>query len=241
MIFLDFDGVLYNTVKEAYAVAMITNNNVTNLSEIDFSSKHYRDFLENRYLIGPAWNYKYLLQALSNHGLKNIESEYNHLLLAATKNEYVQFEKMFFNTRLSLQKQDFEKWLLLNEPYDFLTTLKNYLIRFPEKFIIITTKDKKTVLKLLKMHNIDFAVTRIFDKEDFDQVGNKGEIIQNIMDTQKITHAVFVDDSAKHLEQCKNIENLELCQASWGYISPKDTKTVSEKIVFDKIKKIIGF
>ena len=183
---------------------MITNNNVTNLSEIDFSSKHYRDFLENRYLIGPAWNYKYLLQALSNHGLKNIESEYNHLLLAATKNEYVQFEKMFFNTRL--------------------TTLKNYLIRFPEKFIIITTKDKKTVLKLLKMHNIDFAVTRIFDKEDFDQVGNKGEIIQNIMDTQKITHAVFVDDSAKHLEQCKNIENLELCQASWGYISPKDTK-----------------
>ena len=64
IIFLDFDGVLFNTVKEAYATAVISTSMYKTIDEIDFNSKHYTDFLGYRYLVGPAWNYKYILEFL---------------------------------------------------------------------------------------------------------------------------------------------------------------------------------
>ena len=41
MVFLDFDGVLFDTVKEAYAIAMLTHSQAKSIKEIDFNSHHY--------------------------------------------------------------------------------------------------------------------------------------------------------------------------------------------------------
>lgn len=60
MIFLDFDGVLFDTVREAYAVAVISSGRYNSIDEIDFEAEHYQNFKKLRYLIAPAWNYKLL-------------------------------------------------------------------------------------------------------------------------------------------------------------------------------------
>jgi len=237
MVFLDFDGVLFNTVREAYAVSMISTGKLNIIENIDFDSEHYIQFEKYRYLIGPAWNYKYLLKVLLENKQQNIETNYYDLVKIAKKKDYNLFEKAFFNTRKQLQKNDFQKWLKLNTSYPFLLLIKKLLINYKNNFIIVTTKDKDTVYQLLQLENIIFDKKAIYDKYDFEKYTNKSEIIKMLMTSMEITNAIFIDDSRKHLESCLKIKNLELFQASWGYISSKDLNTFSDKEIFSKILK----
>jgi phosphoglycolate phosphatase-like HAD superfamily hydrolase len=240
IIFLDFDGVLFNTVKEAYAIAMISTKRSDTIKNIDFSSEHYQNFLKYRYLVSPAWNYKYILELLECKENINFEDSYNLLCNKACKSDYIDFENSFFETRQYLKKIDFAKWLKMNEPYPFLNTIKEYLIEKNDKFIIVTTKDKETIQKLLKINGINFNKESIYDKNDFEKYNNKANIITVLIDTYNIDNAIFIDDSIEHLEKCKHIKTLELYQANWGYISKEASIALSNEMIFNKIKELIG-
>jgi len=233
MIFLDFDGVLFDTVKEAYSISVISIKMHNNIDEINYDSEHYNLFRKYRYLISPAWNYKYLLEELNN--FKDNETlQQNYLLKIknTTKNEYEEFEKLFFRTRKKIKDQEFDKWLHLNQSFDFLYKIKPLLIKYSNLFYIITTKDKETVLKLLDIENIQFNTTNIYDKEDYSKYGSKKNIITTLVDNKK---AIFVDDSLKHIKECSLINNLQCLQPDWGYVSSIDN-ALSETIILNKIK-----
>lgn len=238
MIFLDFDGVLFNTVKESYVISMIAKHKYKTIEDIKFTSKRYELFLKYKYLVGPAWNYKYLLELLDNKTI-NFENKYKELIENALQKDYEGFEKLFFDTREELQTHDLQKWLKLNEPYSFLDMIKSLLINKQDQFLIITTKDKATVKKLLEFEGICFNEIFIYDKEDFAKYKSKATIIQEIMMNKKISYALFLDDNNEHLSECKNILNLKLLQANWGYISPFDTNALSQEQVFNQIIKVV--
>ncbi len=40
-VFFDFDGVLFDTAREAYAVAMVALGNSVRIADIDFSSRYF--------------------------------------------------------------------------------------------------------------------------------------------------------------------------------------------------------
>ncbi|QEH07289.1 hypothetical protein [Sulfurospirillum multivorans] len=238
MIFLDFDGVLFNTVKEAYVISMIAKHKYKTIEDIKFTSKHYELFLKYRYLVGPAWNYKYLLELLDTQAI-NFEKKYKEIIDNALQKDYKVFEKLFFDTREELQTNDLQKWLKLNESYSFLDMIKSLLINKQDEFLIITTKDKATVKKLLEFEGIYLSEKSIYDKEDFAKYKSKATIIQEIMINKKIPYALFLDDNSEHLNECRNILNLQLLQANWGYISPLDTNALSQKQVFNQIMKVV--
>lgn len=238
MIFLDFDGVLFNTVKEAYVISMIAKHKYKTIEDIKFTSQHYELFLKYRYLVGPAWNYKYLLELLDAQPI-NFEKKYKEIIGNALQKDYEYFEKLFFDTREELQTNDLQKWLILNEPYSFLNMIKSPLINKQDKFLIITTKDKATVKKLLEFEGICLREKSIYDKEDFTKYKSKATLIQEIMINEKIPQAIFLDDNSEHLGDCRNILNLQLLQASWGYVSPLDTNTLSQEQVFNQIIKVV--
>lgn len=240
IIFLDFDGVLFNTVKEAYATSMLAIGRYKTLKEIYFESEHYKRFLKYRYLIAPAWNYKYILKLLDSGNKVDFENKYKDAIKKANKNEYEEFENSFFATREYLKQTDFTNWLRLNEPYEFLYMVKLLIEKQQNKFMIITTKDKATVQKLLLLEGIDFNDESIYDRKDFEKYTNKANIIKKIMVDRKIEKAIFVDDSKKHLEDCKNIDNLILFQANWGYISQTDTNVLSKEYIFEELKRTVS-
>ena len=236
MIFLDFDGVLFDTVKEAYAVSTIANKRYNSIEEINYNCEHYRLFRKYRYLISPAWNYKYLLDELDNFQEdKILKQNYLSKIKNVTKDEYKGFEELYFKTREKLKNDNFEKWLYLNQSFSFLNKIKVLLIKYPNLFYIVTTKDKETVLRLLNIENIQFDSSRIYDRNDYAKYGNKKNIIAILMDNKK---AIFIDDSLKHIEECSSIPNLECLQPSWGYVSI-NTDTVSEEFIANQINKHI--
>jgi len=239
LIFLDFDGVLFNTAKEAYAVSMIAVNTFMDIDNVKFDSKYYHDFIKYRYLVGPAWNYKYILEILDSDGVLNFEHKYKTLIQNAKKEDYQKFENSFFEARRSLKEDNFSQWLQLNEPNDFLTLVKPFLVSNRDFFRIITTKDKATVTKLLDINNVLFCTKLIYDREDFEKYENKANIIKSILSLNNVEKAIFIDDSEQHLSGCRNIKNLELCQPNWGYVSKDDKGVQSKEVILEKVRKLL--
>ena len=98
-VFIDFDGVLFDTVREVYAVSMLALNRSTRIIDINFESKHCEKFNQLRYLVGPAWNYYYVMQAVDKEPLgssSDLKKEYKNLLNQQTEEVHTSFEKKFF-------------------------------------------------------------------------------------------------------------------------------------------------
>ncbi|MGP2657658.1 HAD family hydrolase [Malaciobacter sp. WC5094] len=238
MIFLDFDGVLFDTVREAYSVAVITSGKYSCIDEIDFETKHYKNFRKLRYLISPAWNYKYLLEELElNQDINKIKNKFLNTISNSSKKDYEEFENSFFNTREYLRKNHYEKWFKLNIPFPFLSEIEFLFSEHKNLVYIVTTKDKATVLKLLSLEGIEFQESRVFDKEDYEKFGSKKSIIESLI--QQETQNIFIDDSDKHIKDCSQIKSLKCFQPNWGYIGLK-SQTCNHKTIVKKINGLLG-
>ena len=235
VVFLDFDGVLFDTVREAYAIAMITTGKCNSLGDVDFQSLHYSLFSKYRYLISPAWNYQYLLRALEDRS-HNLKNNYLQMLQLASEDEYKEFETAFFQTRSRLRKQDYEAWLRLNIPFPFLSKISKYIHSDPDSWYIVTTKDRATVEKLLDLENIFIKKENIFDKDNYAAMKSKHGVLASIMKNHNISDGLFIDDSRKHLTDCQNLENLLLLQPDWGYNLPEDSTQTQGEVLEDLIK-----
>jgi len=224
-VFLDFDGVLFDTVKEAFAVCLLATGRSSRPEEIDYATEDYRIFRKLRYLIGPAWNYLYLLKVTEEAKTSNIanpEDRYLDYIAQAKAPDYKDFEESFFSARESLKRKHEDLWLKLNSPYGFLFSLENLVKKYPGNFFIVTTKDTETVLKLLNFHGLDFSRKNIYGKESLERFKTKQRVISNIMDEYSIDDAIFVDDNKLYLSSCSGLAGVKVLQSEWGYIPPGD-------------------
>lgn len=240
LLFLDFDGVLFDTLREAYVVAVLTYGKYKSMNDIDFNSDHYKKFKKLRYLISPAWNYKYLLDCLEEESMDilSIKKQYLHLIKKAKEAEYNGFENLFFNKRNILKNEHYEYWIRLNAPFSFLNEISRIIYNNPKNIYIITTKDKQTVLKLLNLENIFIVGNHIFDKDDYKKFGSKKNIIKTILG-ENTDEAIFIDDSDTHINDCESIKNLHCLQPNWGYVS-LESKTFEQSEIVSIIKNIFG-
>ena len=239
-IFLDFDGVLFDTVKESFAVTEFASNKIKSIKDLDFQGKRYKLFAKYRYLIGPAWNYFYLSKLIDVRAKNriNIEQEYEKLLKKRKKIDYRNFELDFFNIRDYLIRNYEKFWLSLNIPYNFFYQLIDIIKKNQNLFFIITTKNKNTIKKILRHYKVNISNKRIFGKFDFDIHRSKKKILDEIIKKYKISRGIYIDDNRGHLDACKNNKEIETLQPNWGYIKKSDYIN-NEKEILLKIKKFI--
>jgi len=239
IIFIDFDGVLFDTVKEAYVVICIAMKKFKTIKDVDFDSNHFRSFLKYRNYVGPAWNYKYVWDILDNNFSDDRKQQYLELIAEARFSDYADFENLFFSTREEIKHNDFEEWLKLNEPYKFLSLIKNKWIKNLDRFFIVTTKDKKSVRVLLRKHGVSISKNMIFDKVHFDLYNSKSRIISQIMRSQNTHKAIFIDDNINHVNSCKNIHKLSTYLAGWGYNSGRGLNSLGMTFVNSQINNLL--
>lgn len=238
MVFLDFDGVLFDTVREAYAVAVISSGRYNSIDEIDFETERYQNFKRLRYLISPAWNYKYLLEELEvSDDINLIKNNFLNSISNTSKENYEEFENSFFSTRNYLRKNHYEKWFRLNVAFPFLREIEFLFDEYKHLVYIVTTKDKATVLKLLSLEGIEFDEKRIFDKEDYEKFGSKKSIIESLIPQE--TQSIFIDDSDKHIQDCSQLKSLRCFQPDWGYVG-LESQTYNHKTIVKEINSLVG-
>ena len=104
-VFLDLDGVLFDTVKEAYCISTLTAKKAESIRDISFKSEHFRIFKTYRFLITCAGDYSYLLSAIEKK-MKNkkIDVEKEFAVQSKLKSEEnKRFEKLFFEVRREIK------------------------------------------------------------------------------------------------------------------------------------------
>jgi phosphoglycolate phosphatase-like HAD superfamily hydrolase len=223
-VFLDFDGVLFDTVREVYAVSMIALDRSVRITDINFGSKHFEKFNRLRYLVGSAWNYYYIIQAIDKESLdstSDIENEYKNLLNQRMQEEHSSFEKFFFQTRNQLRDKEHDHWLSMVKPYSIVKNLRKIITAFQDQFFLVTTRDQESVEDLLNLHNLNILESNIFAKTEYALHNSKAHIIQNLIDKHQIEESLFIDDLGEHLLACSTIESLYTIQAKWGYVVPE--------------------
>lgn len=232
-LFLDFDGVLFDTVKEAYVVNQFTTGVSERISDIDFDSSHYARFKSLRYLIGPASDYYYLNLLLKNHETDDVELQFRSLKLHS-KTASKEFQQDFFHQREKIKNTEYAEWLKLNTPFPFFLDIRELMAEYSNDIAIVSTKDKNTIKDILEINGV-FLLPEIFGALDYDHYGTKRQLILSIIEKESIKSALFIDDSAQHLKDCSGISNLKLAQPSWGYLSPGDIGEDEDAV----IKKIM--
>ena len=233
LVFLDFDGVLFDSAAEAYAIAMLTSQKAKTLSEVDLESDHAKRFLAKRYLIGPAWNYYFLLAAID----KGIDDDFISFLPDEPGDEGRDFQSAFFATRQVIRNNFWQEWLGFNLLYSGLDKLLQ-LIETQERIVILSTKDKVTIQALLEVAGIKRDVL-IFDSKTYSEFGCKSNFIDAYMKEQGVKRALFIDDSAKYIDKAGWVENLTCLQACWGYVSPENYADNKQEVI-DSIIKILA-
>lgn len=225
IVFLDFDGVVFDSVIEAYAIAMLTSKRIKTLKELDVTSKHAKRFIKQRYLIGPAWNYYYLLDAIDS----DLDTNFSNFLPTEAGSAAKEFQVAFFATRQVIRNNFWNDWLSLNRLYEGSEQFIE-LINDNKNIVIVTTKDAPTVKALLDCYGLKRSID-IYDAKSYEEFGCKSNFMDHYIKKHHINKAIFIDDSKKHIAKCDWVDNLVTKQACWGYVSPDDFFDNKDEIV----------
>jgi hypothetical protein len=212
---LDFDGVLFNSAFEAYSVA----NKATEGRAEYRQDITYEEFLSYRAVITDAWQYNrlysraYALPAATIQGFQPEEVDWA-------------FARDFFDARRTIMQDP--AWPKVMPPYDFFFLLKPLLLRYPNRFVVLSTRNTQSIREALAFHGAD--VLQIFGQEDIRRLGSKLGVVrdQHWIDGGK-WFIVYVDDMNSHLEPFDGQIHLPL-HANWGYDKNTDCSMSANQI-----------
>jgi phosphoglycolate phosphatase-like HAD superfamily hydrolase len=210
--FLDFDGVIVDSISECYLVSFETYFGYARFS---YDNKEYKKlFYQYRGLVKPAWQYMSLHRAIEEYFIgapDSIDVLFHRSVRHISKAEAEAFEKKFFFTRSLYQDVDFTAWIEMNPLTEFGKTLEG---KANENVYIVTTKNREATEAILNHYQI--PVAGIYANEEIKSAGNKGVLIRSVLDSKAESEAIFVDDAVEHLDTV-NDQRIKCYFASWGY------------------------
>lgn len=235
VIFLDFDGVLFDTVFESYLLARYAYYDISPFDRVD--ENEYKIFHQNRYLITNSWQYYYIMKIIGDRHFNNVE-EFKIQYLNYFDNREVdnekRFDEKFQNMRKELIEKHYDFWSKLDKPYPFLEKIKT--VNSKLKIFILSTKNKSAIMNKLKDYKYNIPEENIIGKDTLKNYKSKGEFLSEFIKNMNIQNAIFIDDSKENLDSCINVNNLNCFLAGWGYTA--DTGYTEDEII-KKIEEIL--
>ena len=226
-LFLDFDGVIVDSIKECYKVSL---ESYYKEDSIKVDKQDYKNlFYKYRYLAGPVYQFMSLHSLLEKIASNNLSENDSIKLFNKIDSEFSaelkkEYEHTFFQTR-KLYKNNMTEWLNMHELTEFgkfIQQVEDYT-----NYYIITTKDKDSV-KLLSDY-FSISINNIFSKDDYNSYGSKGKIISDFINNSEYDSVIFIDDSVKHLDSVDD-NRVKLFFADWGYDIKKNKYKIYDYI-----------
>jgi hypothetical protein len=202
LILLDFDGVLFNSAYEAYQVCerMIKGNSRYR------QGTTFDEFMSFRSQLTDAWQFCRLYHK------ERILRDINDLHLIVPDQEDWVFTGLFFAARAEMMTDP--NWAKLMSPYPFFYQLRPLLLQHPERFKILSTRNKESISRTMAFFEIDKI--EIYGQEEIRKHGSKLNVAKNNRWLNNGDYVVYIDDMNSHLEPFEAEVNLCL-HAGWGY------------------------
>ncbi len=218
LLVLDFDGVLSDSARESFEVALRTYRALG--TETAFADRDrealYADFLEIMPLGNRSEDFAIALVALERGVPLADQRAYDGFRATLDEAWLRRFHKRFYRERARFAAEEPERWNALLGPYpEFLALLRRRAACCP--YAIATAKDRRSVMALLDRYAVRdlFPDARVLDKE----TGvSKVEHHRWLHETTGVAYEemVFIDDKVNHLDAVSGL-GVRCILAAWGY------------------------
>jgi phosphoglycolate phosphatase-like HAD superfamily hydrolase len=224
---LDFDGVLCDSAREAYRVAVETYASEWPEHRLPAGAAGdaalYARFLEAMPLGNRAEDYGVILAAVARGVPLPDQAAYDAFHATIAPERLRAFHRAFYRVRAAWAERDPAGWLAEMRPYPGLGALLRR--RAGEvRLAIATAKDRASVRRLLQSHGIAdlFADELVLDKEAGEK---KREHVATLAGRAGCPPAevTFVDDKVNHLEDVAPL-GARCVLAAWGYNGPRERR-----------------
>ena len=220
ILFLDFDGVLFDTLKEVYLISRHIYCNANFLDKVD--ENNYQIFSKYKYLVYNIWMFYYFNPLIfENTPEDKIVSEFKSAILNRNILKEEEFCMKFLDARRNLVNNHFDFWKNLETPYEFFFEIKKLYDSGNKNIVIVSKKNKNSIVDRFKTYDFKLKPEFIFAREILDNYSSKGEFINEYMAKNNYQTAVFVDDNINNLKTVQN-SNIEKILALWGNTEPGD-------------------
>jgi phosphoglycolate phosphatase-like HAD superfamily hydrolase len=220
---LDFDGVISDSAREAFAVARRTHLELrphSTLESVD-EARLYAAFLALVPLGNRAEDYGTALAAIEAGVDLPDQEAYDRFRAAQDPAWLDAFHARFYEVRDALSEADREGWLATLCPYPRFVALLRRRAGDCE-YAIATSKDRRSVGILLAHYGIAdlFAPELVLDKEaGVSKAAHLRELARaRGLGLPEIT---FVDDKVNHLDHVAPL-GVRCALAAWGYNGPRE-------------------
>lgn len=220
---LDFDGVLFDSAGEAFAVARKTFLELRPRSAIAGRDERalFQAFLEVMPLGNGAADYGAALAMLDEGPLPASQEDYDARFARQDADWIRLFRNRFYEIRHEWAEGSPREWCALTHPYPrFVELLQRR--RGDACYAIATAKDRPSVDRLLEAYALTdlFPAELILDREmGPDKRAHLVELKRRLeLPPQELT---FVDDKVSHLDTVASL-GVRCALAAWGYNSARE-------------------
>ncbi|MBU0934375.1 MAG: HAD family hydrolase [Spirochaetes bacterium] len=234
LVFLDFDGVVCDSLPECYAVSRTAfyrlHLGLAEPAESEYDQRHFRRL---RPYIRRGGDYMFIQLALSRGLDLRSQADFDALIAGQRElDDY--FHTLFYQARTELLQTDPERWYRLNPLYPGMARL---LARYSgnDRLLILSTKELAFIEKILAFNGIAWPAENSFcsGKEQ------KLAYIDRIMDKRAAARALFIDDQVDHFKG-ESTHELRCLLAEWGYVLPDWRKDCSfESVSLNQLADVL--
>lgn len=213
---LDFDGVISDSAREAFGLAVRTYTNLHPESKLRENEELYAGFVELMPLGNRAEDYAVILAALEEKAIIADQAAYDSFYRGRDPEKLSIFHERFYQARTSWSERDPEGWRRMLAPYPGVLEILHR--RASEVTLAIATaKDGRSVRMLLRDYRIQslFREELVLDKETGVSKRSHLERLQQHL-AVPFEAITFVDDKVNHLEQVASL-GVRCGLAAWGY------------------------
>jgi len=250
---LDFDGVISDSLLEAYLLTWRTAGKIDtklekpgvpipDLDNIhafrDEHKEHWDSFSRMVPFGNRAEDYLVIQRAVQTGKSIGTQEEFDSFRKTLKQQQLDRFHEEFYRERYRLTENHWEGWIALNKPYPGISqAIEALSSRF--ELAVATSKDARTVRSVLDSYGLRsfFREGRVLDKS---MGGSKRAHLAALLDICNCTYGemTFIDDKVAHLIDCADL-GVGLYMAGWGYNSPREEKlAASHDIPVLKIEEL---
>ncbi|MBN2533741.1 MAG: HAD family hydrolase [Spirochaetales bacterium] len=227
LLFLDFDGVICDSLDECIASSLyayfnlLLNKGITSLP-IDYKKR----FALLRPYVRNGEDYLVIQQILKDNIHIKDQIHFDDILLKY-RDKMAFYKELFYKARSLFIEKDPGFWFSLNRIYPHILHSLSKASASPYCFIL-STKRSDFIHTILKQNRISMPEDHILVAWNI----KKLDLISSLLDKGNYPAALFVDDQIDHLKKNNDVR-ITTYLAKWGYIQKewldREVKTIDEE------------
>ncbi len=215
MLFLDFDGVICDSVEECLISSWVAYHRFVkheNPSSIRLAAK--QQFYRLRPYVLDAEDYTLIQRYIEEGTVFVDEEEYYRARARFDKETLKAYHDAFFLGRNEVLSIDANLWYDMHKPFLGMLEALKHACAFPNARIL--SAKRPDYIKKLFMH---WGVRWEEERIHYPRGETKLQCIYRLLEAGEGRKAVFIDDQIEHLIRNED-PRVSCCLAGWGYIMP---------------------